>query len=65
MEDEWYEVKENELKDELGDATLSIYALEGSSKVDTIRILSFHKNRKSVILIDSDSIISLIGKRVA
>lgn len=65
MEDEWYEVKGDELEEEEAEATLSVHTLEGSYGVDTIRIFGVHKNRQLVILIDSGSTTSFIDKWVA
>lgn len=37
-------MKGAEIEEDVGKATLSIHALEGSFGVDTIRVLGFHKN---------------------
>lgn len=48
-DEEWYEVRGDEVEEDVGMATLFVHALEGNFGVDTIRILGCHKDRQLVI----------------
>lgn len=63
MEEEWYQVKGADAEDDVGEATSSVHALEGSFGVETIRILGFHKNRQLVTIIDSGNTTSFLYKK--
>lgn len=53
------------MDEDVGEATLSVHALEGSFGVDTNRIMECHKDRQLVILVESGSTTSFLHTRVA